>query len=51
MYRNAVRGGPRMVTGNIHKNLVKFSRVVFELCKWTDTDKQPFTALLDFVRD
>jgi len=23
-------------TGNMHKNLVKFGRVVFELCKWTD---------------
>jgi len=27
-------------TGNMHKNLVKFGRVVFELCERTDTDRQ-----------
>jgi len=29
-------------TGNMHKNLAKFGRVVFELNEWTDkqTDKQ-----------
>ena len=25
---------------NVHKNLVKFGRAVFELCEWTETDRQ-----------
>jgi len=31
-----------MATGNMHKNLVNFGRVVFEICEWTDRqmDKQ-----------
>jgi len=43
MRRNTVRGGPgAMGTGNMHRNRVKLSCVVFELCERADkqTDKQ-----------
>jgi len=35
-----------MATGNMHKNLVKFGRTVFELCEQTDrqTDKQTYSS-------
>jgi len=36
MYRNAVRG-------NVHKNLVRFGRVVFELRE--RTDRQTYTVI------
>jgi len=35
-----------LATGNMHKNLVKFSHVLFELCEQTDKqkDKQTYSS-------
>jgi len=34
------------VTGNMHKNLVRFGHVVFILCEWTErrTDRQTYLS-------
>jgi len=32
--------------GNIHKKLVKFGRVVFELCEWTDRQTDILITIL-----
>ena len=45
-YRNAARKGPRRGHGNMHKNLVKFGRVVFELCDRTDKQTDLLITIL-----
>jgi len=40
MYRNAVREDLAVVTGSMHKNVVKIGRVLFELCERTDIHEQ-----------
>jgi len=35
-----------MATSNVHKNLVKFGRVVFELCERTDREKDILITIL-----
>ena len=40
-----------MTTNNVHKNLVKFSCVAFELCKQTDRWTDILITLLDMPPD
>jgi len=35
-----------MATGNMYKNLVKFSHVVYELCEWTNKQTHRQTNIL-----